>query len=597
MNIIYILTIVLMIVLHMLLFKKEEKQGFFSWLIITIGLLLSYNIFICVILSFIKIKSTLITLSIMNIVISCLLGIKIYKDKKIQKYNFSKMDIISIVIIFAIVLLVAIKQYGIPMNVKNSITDASTHYWVADEFYNYSMLLIEDNSDVMGYFDEKAFMPGAYINTGILFKVFSSIIEETYFCMLFIVFETCMWCLSGLLMYALLSHNKKEDKQKILPLVFSLIYMLGYPLNTLLSGFSYLQVALNIIICIIFVMQQELKQKYKDILIFLLNFGLMFSYYYFAPVVFLAIFLQMIVEIKKRNEKIFSTNNILSILISLILPGMFGVMYFIVFQIIKYDMNPQIRFSSIINTPGGIYQNFLTNVLIFITLAIFNIVHSVRNKKKSFSNRILIICIIFLIMLFVGMKIGKVSEYYYYKVYYMLWIFLIVAAVNMIELLYKNNKVLTYIGVGIYCVGILISIIFNKNLLLFDIYQKNFEEVKANYNLINYKELEILEYYNKNINTNNGLNDNTYIYLSSSGARARWLYAITKNPYIYIDATYGEFPIDIQQFLNSEKQYCMIFKQDNSEEILKNINEIDSLKILYQILYQNEEGAILKKIN
>lgn len=593
MYIIYILTIVLIVILQMLLYKKEEKQSFFAWLIITNGLLLSYNICTCVILSFIKLKSTLITLSIINIIASCLLGLKIYKDKKVQKYYINKMDIISIISIFAIVLIVAIKQYGIPMNVKNSITDASTHYWAADEFYNYSMLLIEDNSDVMGYFNERALMPGAYINTGILFKVFSGIVEETYFCKLFILFETCMWCLSGLLMYALLSNKKKEGKQKILPLIFSLIYMLGYPLNTLLSGFSYLQLGLNIIICIIFIMQQELKQNYKDILIFLLNFGLMFSYYYFAPVVFLTIFVQKIVEIKKNNEKVFSTNNILSIVISLILPGMFGIMYFFIFQKIKFGIQESKNLVKVINTPGSIYQNFITNVLIFIVLAIFNIVHSVRNKKESFSNKILIICIIFLIILFIGMKIGHVSEYYYYKVYYMLWIFAIVVAFNLIEILNKKNKILTYIGVGIYCIGIISAIILNKNLLFFDIYEKNFEEIKANYSLINHKELEILEYYNKYIKLDNDFDNNTYIYLSNSVARARWIYAITKNPYIYIDATFGEFSTDIQKFLESEKQYCIIFKRDSSEEIFKDINKMDS----FSILFKNEDGAILKKNN
>ena len=175
----------------------------------------------------------------------------------------------------------------------------------------------------------------------------------------------------------------------------------------------------------------------------------------------------------------------------------------------------------------------------------------------------------------------------------MLWIFVIVVSFKVIELLYKKNKIVTYVGVGIYCIGIISAITLNKNLLFFDIYEKNFEEIKANYKLINYKELEILEYYNKNINADNGFDNNTYIYLSNSEARARWIYAITKNPYIYLDASWGEFPKDIQQFLDSEKQYCIIFKQDNSEEIFKNINKMDS----FSILFQNEDGAILKKIN
>lgn len=593
MNVIYILTIVLIISLHMLLYKKEEKQNFFSWLIVTIGLFFCYNICICVIISFVKIKSTLVTLSIINCITIFLLGLKIYKDKKIQKYNINKMDIISVIVILITVCVIAIKQYGIPMNVKNSITDASTHYWVADEFYNYSMLLIDDNSDALGFFDERAFMPGSYINTGILFKIFSPIIDETYFCKLFIVFETFMWCLSGLLMYVLLSNNKKEEKQKFLPLIFSLIYMLGYPLNTLLSGFSYLQMGLNIIICIIFVMQQKIKQEYRDILIFFLTFGIMFSYYYFAPVVFLAIFIQMIVEIKKRKEKIFSVKNILSIVISLILPGMFGVIYFNIFQMIRFGLQVENYYSNGINLPGAIYQNFITNTIIFLMLSVFYICYSIKNKKEKFSNKILIISIIFLIIAFIGMKFEKISEYYYYKIYYMIWIPLIIVAFNSIELFYKKNIILTYIGIGIYSIGMIIAMFFNKNLLFFDIYQNNFQEIKANYNMVNYKELEIMEYYNKNINVYNGLDNNTYIYLSSRDGRGRWLYAITKNPYFYINVTFGERPTSIQQFLESQKQYCIIFKQDNCEEILKEIENVEGIKILFQ----NDEGAILEKIN
>lgn len=593
MNVIYILTIVLIISLHMLLYKKEEKQNFFSWLIVTIGLFFCYNICICVIISFLKIKSTLVTLSIINCITIFLLGLKIYKDKKIQKYNVNKMDIISVMVILITVCVIAIKQYGIPINIKNSITDFSTHYWVADEFYNYSMLLIEDNSDVLKFLGEQSFMPGSYINTGILFKIFSPIIEETYFCKLFIVFETFMWCLSGLLMYVLLSNNKKEEKQKILPLVFSLIYMLGYPLNSLLSGFSYLQMGLNIIICIIFVMQQKIKQEYRDILIFFLTFGIMFSYYYFAPVVFLTIFIQMIVEIKKRKEKIFSVKNILSMVVSLILPGMFGIIYFIIFQMIRFGLQVENYYSNGINLPGAIYQNFITNTIIFLMLSVFYICYSIKNKKEKFSNKILIISIIFLIIAFIGMKFEKVSEYYYYKIYYMIWIPLIIVAFNSIELFYKKNKILTYIGIGIYSIGMIIAMFFNKNLLFFDIYQNNFQEINANYNMVNYKELEIMEYYNKNINVYNGLDNNTYIYLSSRDGRGRWLYAITKNPYFYINVTFGERPTSIQQFLESQKQYCIIFKQDNCEEILKEIENVEGIKILFQ----NDEGAILEKIN
>ena len=591
MSIIYILTIISIITLNMLIYKKEEKLNLISWLIISIGILINYNICICVILSFLKIKSTLITLSIMNIIISILLGIKIKKDGKIQKYNIFILDIIAVVIMFIIVIIVTIMQYGIPINIKNSITDGATHYRVADEFYNYSKLLYEENSDILSIFNEGALMPGAYINTGIVFKVFSPVIEETYFCKLFIIFDVAMWLLAGLLMYALLSDNKKESKN-IIALIFSLIYMLGYPLNSVLSGFSYLQVGLNAIICILFVMKQNLKPIYKDILMFLLNFGLMFSYYYFAPVVFITIFIQIITEIRKRNEKLFIAKNLLSIMISLILPGLFGIMYFIVFQIMKYGISFQSNTLSALNMPGPIYQNFILNILIFIFLAIFYIRYCFKNKKESFSIKLLINAVIFLIILFIGMKLQKVSEYYYYKAYYFLWIPLIYIAFKSIELLIEKNKIITYLGIVIYCIGIMLAIICDKNLVFFDIYQKNFEEIKKEYKLVTDKELEILEYYNKNINTN-GFDNKTYINMTSVIGRARWLYVITKNPHIYVDLTVGELTTNIQQFLDSDKQYYLILKKDDNEQLITKIKEMDNLKILFQ----NDEGAIVEKIN
>lgn len=591
-NIIYVLTVLLVMGMHILLYKKEEKQNILNWIIISIIILLGYNICICVILSLIKIKSTLLTLTLINGIVICGFVFKIYKDKKIQKYYINKNDIIPVIIIVIMFFCVVIKQYGIPFNIKYAITDGSTHYWVADEFYNYSILLYEENSDVMGYFGEEGFMPGAYINTGLLFKIFSPIVEEIDFYKLFIIFDSSMWCLSGLLMYILLSNIKGRKNSNILQLIISIIYMLGYPLNTLISGFSYLQVGLNFILCIIIVKNLKIDERYKDILFFIVDFGLMFSYYYFAPVVFLTIFIQKIIEIKKKDEKIFTTKNILSIVISLIIPGLFGVMYFIVFRIINNGTESFKFYTDAINIPGSIYQNLIMNFILFLIISIYYIKKCIENKKIEMPNVFLTLSTIFIIILFVGMKTGKVSEYYYYKVYYMYWVPLIVVSYKAIDLLLEKNKNLTYIGISVYCIGIVVSVFCNKSLLFYDIYQKNFQEIKDDYNFVTNGELEVLKYYNENINSESGIDPNTYIYEIELEARARWIYAITKNPYIFIGAQWNEFPVDIQQFLDSEKNYCIILKQDNCEEIFKNLNNTEKIKILFQ----NEEGAVVEKI-
>ena len=130
---------------------------------------------------------------------------------------------------------------------------------------------------------------------------------------------------------------------------------------------------------------------------------------------------------------------------------------------------------------------------------------------------------------------------------------------------------------------------YSKNILFFDVYQKNFEEVREDYKLISNKELEILKYYNENINH---MDDNTYLYVASIIGRTKWMYVITKNPYIYVDSIYGEKPTSIQQFLDSEKKYCIMFKND-CEQILIEARENNNVKILFQ----NEDGAVVEKIN
>lgn len=594
MNIFYILTIILMFILHILIYKKEEKQNLLKWIGISISLFLCYNIFICVVMSFMKIKSTLLTLSISNTIVSILLGIKIYKDKKIQKYFINKIDAFTIVFMLVVTIIILVNQYGIPMNVKNGITDATVHYFVADEFYNNSMLLYNGNSDIFNLWKVDFFMPGAYINTGILFKIFSGVVSETYFCKLFFIFDMSIWYLSGILMYILLSKNKKQNKEKILPLIFSLVYMLGYPLNSLLSGFSYLSVALSIIVAILIVIQEDINKYYKYILMFFLNFGMFFSYYFFAPVVYFAIFLQIIFEIKQKKEKIFRKENILNIIYTLILPGTFGVLFFLVFQFIKFGTNPVTNSINVIGIAGEIYNNFITNVVIFLLLSIYFIIYSIKYKKNDISNKMLICTILFLILLFIGKQFKIVSEYYYFKTYYLLWIFVISVGFNCIELLIskgKKIKIITYIIIEIYCVGIIIAMIFRQTLFIYDIFKSNSEFINLELKVIAHEELDILEYYNKKINTDeNKLEDNTYMCIPLlERGREIWIYVITKNPYNYIDLSFGDLTKDIQQFIESDKKYFVLFKQDYLGDYDK-IN-LENLKVLFK----NDAGMILEK--
>ena len=122
-------------------------------------------------------------------------------------------------------------------------------------------------------------------------------------------------------MYVLLTMNNKKTKVKILALFFSFFYMFAYQLNSLVCGFSYLGLGLDFIIAIIIIMKSNIKGLIRNILLFFFNFGLMFTYYYFAPVVFLTIFWQILQENKENGNKLFNVKNICGFILSEVLSG------------------------------------------------------------------------------------------------------------------------------------------------------------------------------------------------------------------------------------------------------------------------------------
>lgn len=592
MRITYILTTILMITLYLLMYKKEEKKNLINEIIISFVLILASNIIVCTILSFIEIKTTLVSLSVINIILSLIFGYKIKKDKKMQKYFINIIDILAIILIILIGITVTLIRFGPTIEIKYRVTDAETHFYAANDFYTFSKLLQEKNTDTLGMFNLKAIAPGAYINTGIFFKILDKLVTRTYFCKLYFIFDISMWILSGFLMYVLLSNNKKENKTKIIPLILSLVYMLGYPLYSLLCGYSYLTVGLNFIIGILIVMQANLTKQHKWTLLFILNFGLMFTYYYFAPIIFLAEFWQIIRDTIKQNKKLFTVDSICSTLITLIIPGIFGIFYYVILQIIRPRFDGVSDYATILATPGPIYDNLITNMLIFLIIDIYYIIYTIKHKQDDICLKFLILNIIISIGLFIGMKLNVVSQYYYFKVYYCLWIFVICVAekgLSQIISKSKKNMIITYICTGIYVVGVIVGIVFEKNLIFFDIFRNNCEEIKRDFVIVTDEELEILDYYNENIN-HYQIQDNALISAVTLN-ESRWIYGITRNGYFYIQ--YYIEDVNIQEFLNEEYNYFILMRRYYCDDYDKVDEEIEANNL--KILFKNDDGMILQK--
>lgn len=595
MNIIYILTSLALIISYLLLNKSEKKENLIHSVIISVILFLTYNIFITQVMFFVHLKSTLLNLAIVNIAFSAVFITKEIKTKTIQKYYINKLDIIAVIIILGLAITIVIMNYGTNIAVKHAVTDAATHYFASDDFYRYSTLFSRESSDTIKWLNTPYLMTGAYVNTGIFLKLFKGIIDETFLVKLYFIFDMFIWMLSGLLMYTALSTNFKNKKHQRLALVLTIFYMLAYQLNSLFAGFSYLGVGLDIIIGIIIIMKSEIKTNYKISSLFLLNLGIMFSYYYFAPVLFLAELWYILATNKKQNIKIFSKQNIFEILITLVIPGMIGVIYFIGYPLMQAN-NKAFDYVGAIATDGFIYEDLIMNIFPYLLLSEVYIIYIAFKKKNTFIDKLLYLTVIFTLLIYMLMRLEFVSSYYYYKIYYMLFLVLTVSSYEILKIFVDKGKNVTIIVSGvliIYSFGIFSAMILDKNWFVFDIYLTNGEEIKDDYALIKDKEFYLFEYYNNNINTMQN-DDTLFCKTKGNTGRDRWVYSITKNGNNLTNALTNDKITTVEKFMgNSKYHYFVLLKNDYGGEYDKVQDEVKRYNL--KILIQNSAGMILEK--
>ena len=602
MKIVYIITLLILFTLFILVKKTNKKENILFWSMITCAILLPYNVILTYFLTIIGIKSSLIALVILNIIISIVLGLKLFKDKEKQQYYIKIKDGIAIVLLFLLVVLVAYNQYGLQFNIKYETTDPGVHFKAAKDFYEQKVLLYK--GEQTSYYEYETFMPLAYVNTGLLFEIFSNTTVDMH--KLYIVFDLAVLFLMGVIFYFALSNNTNMKLGKLIATILSAIFILGYPLNSMLFGFAYLSVALLIIVAILsltrYIKEKDISITIISITFFLLMFGLFFSYYLFVPVIYVALGLYILFDIiKNRKEvKLFSKNNIIKVILILVLPTILGFIYFILPGMLSGSGTSV----SHIATEGYIYRDLYINFIPFAPFILHYIFNTLKNKRNKFSVIATIILLGYIALTFVGGMIGKVSSYYYFKSYFVLWIFAIYLTYKSFEILAENDntKMFVFSYVFIYVVMTLFvyfgidSKITNRNILfnpsarsttLLDVQTINTVFVNNENVILNQEQIEAIRFLNSKIDKK----DNAIVY--GDMLERIWTYVLTGiTDSTDLNSLY-ECPIKtIDEFINSDKKYMIYYiNNSNTEQLqLEDTNE-------YEIVFYNGFSAVLEKNN
>ncbi len=461
----YLLTAAILIIIFLIFPKEDKRQNFLVWLPITI---ISYEVLCCFttgIMTILYINANIYTVAVCNILLSFVLLGNIIKKKNIQKYYVKTEDIIFIAAYSGIVLFIWLKRYTPDLLLRFETSDPGTHLKIAMDFIN--------NQEVDGMYTGQV-TNGLFIQSLLKFNYGTSIYKS------FLLKYGINFLLSGWIFYAAMIKYANKIFEKVLIYCVTILYILGYPYSDMIFGFVYLQLTITIVIYLLsivnfFVEGNENNRKIYKALLMLGCLGVGIGYTLFAPIIFFAILICIMFCAHKegwllQNEKKFFSIKFIKTGLQIFLIPTLLILWFLIFAPMLNDSF--VNYGLALTSEGYIYRNLYSDFLLYIIIAVYGVIISLKEKENYFLSSSFILGVCYYIIFFFRMITQKVSTYYFYKINYLLWFVILACFVIGLITIYRKEKALF----KSYIIGMII---------LFSIYFSGFEN-KVQQQNINY---------------------------------------------------------------------------------------------------------------
>lgn len=466
MEIFYILSLIVLILGFLILKKSDEKLNLIKWTIIAIASLYAYNIVIGMILGILNITSHIWLLAIINIIFGIIFGAKSILKKDVQKYEITKYDLAGLLIIIVMFSIMLVKDLYIQKgNISHQAVDSAVHYRAAKHYSE--VLKIFVNAEDKTFFNFNIMQTGAYINDGIFMNVIHGItgLEYSY---IYQIFESLTMFIGGLAFFAFFATKIKTKKGLVASLALFGLYMYGYPYNSWIYGFSYLSVGISMTALLLSVVESVYSdEKIRKIvtipLVVITAIGLIFSYCLFVPAIFAAIcifcFLKDLSNKDTKKYLKFFGKTTLIITGLLLLVTVAGIGYLF---IPSFFIEGQTNLISALKIGGELYEEKYLNFIPYIPFAILyfaEIIKRIKNKSLRYQDVFSVIIVGYTALLYLGMLAGFVSPYYMLKTYFIMWIGIFAAIIDLVNT-YLDKKIIRIDVIAFF--ALYVYLIFNS---------------------------------------------------------------------------------------------------------------------------------------
>ena len=440
--------------------KTESRELLITWLPLT-GVLMEFWIaFLAGTIQLFHIPVNTLSMGLVNLLIGILLLLRIRKKGEIQKYSLNAYDVIFALLILMAVLYVCNIRYGLKtLDWSYRTVDPSARY-------RESMEYIRDQRVRHMYF--------AQLINGSLIQVVMPWLKFDYLYKAYVLGDILHLYLSGLMFYGTVRRWTRNHFEHIVAGIASFFFLFGYPLNSTIWGFTYLGMSLYVIMALMIfwdMYEQNSIVGYGDVIrwkhvgkksgdrntakvgisegVFLNIFFLMLGcnaifqcYVLFMPVTYLAIgFALLYKQFRKKN--LFSPETLFTGLGIFLIPVIYGIIYTYM-DVFVTDDSVDITVGSAFAAEGAIYRDLYSNFLFFLPVAVLGMILMMKKKENHFLSWFSpMFLIMTLVMFAISYKNRKVSTYYYYKNYFVLWLLVFLLIVYALTQASLHAKTLT----------------------------------------------------------------------------------------------------------------------------------------------------------
>ncbi len=410
--------------------KSNEEQNAVIYLVFTAVLFMIIQAAEAAIINIIPIiRINAATFGMIHVIEGVVLWYFILAKGSRQKYFFKGADIAALIVVAIVVAIVAVRQFGIQFDNFNfrADSDAARHYIYARN--------VADQGNISGIFFSA-------LNSGLIMNAFRGFINEFSFYRIFLFYQTCILFLNGAMFWVLIRRYLKDKFSIAVGIGGTLAYVLGYPWNSMVYGSAYLFTCIMCVTMTIFL----LDMFYNDIFcskkgtIFLLlisAFAVLSSYPLFILPVLGVILLLIIlkhINIKSASEREMHTKFMTLITVCLII-GL-ALLYL---WIVKGVFDDQVK---VLSWWGCSYSTLYADFLFAVPFSILWFVKSAKSRTINVECTVLTVFFLYTLVLLIGNYFGKISAYYYYKMYSLLWIVAFMVIVLSIVSLKKERLVI-----------------------------------------------------------------------------------------------------------------------------------------------------------